>query len=345
MRRLVTFVLVAAAAGTVIATPGCTDVGDSSAVPGLGGATLVDDDAGLGESGAEGAPSASEDAPAASENDDAPAAVGPDDSGAVDSAAPVAASEDAGGFDAGIFDATVPDDASLEDAGVADTGAPDATIADSGADAGTADAGFDAGPVLDSGTDAAGGALAPCTRAGQSNCVQCQYNNGASGTFPNADQVCTPTEAALVQHDIASGLATTAGADPNGSCYQCAALSGCLDDSEFADKGHECEDLAGSTSQAQCEATLTCILGSSCGSAALSACYCGTAPVSGSCAAVGSSNAASGACVAAEATGLGFTSNDGLDILKNFTSTTLPAGVANNIFQCATSNDCTTCLQ
>ena len=65
---------------------------------------------------------------------------------------------------------------------------------------------------------------------------------------------------------------------------------------------------------------------------------------SGSCANVGATNAANGACDSQEATGLGLASNDGLDILKNFTSTTLSSGVANNIFQSAMSNNCGQCL-
>ncbi len=76
----------------------------------------------------------------------------------------------------------------------------------------------------------------------------------------------------------------------------------------------------------------------------MSSCYCGTAPVSGTCANVGSTNAANGACDSQEATGLGLAENDGLDILKNFTSTTLASGVANNIFQAAISNNCGQCL-
>jgi hypothetical protein len=226
---------------------------------------------------------------------------------------------------------------------------PDAKPADAALDANTVDAGHDASVAdaapLDATSDTGSSPLAACTSSGQTGCVQCQYNNGGSSTLPNSDQVCTPTEAALVAHDIASGLATAPGPDPNGSCYQCAALSGCLDDSEFADTDHECEDLTSAGDPAACEATLACVLATSCGETALSTCYCGTAPVSGSCASVGSSNAANGACMNAEAAGLGLATDDGLDILKNFTSTTLPSGVANNIFQCATSNGCTACLQ
>ena len=173
----------------------------------------------------------------------------------------------------------------------------------------------------------------------------CQFNDGTSGSLPNTTKTCTPTEAALAsRHDIATGHATAPGADPDGSCYACAAEAGCLDDSSFNDTSHECEDLSGANATA-CEATLACVLGSSCAaSGEVSTRHCGAAPVSGSSRAVGATNAASGACVTTEAAGLGLATNDGLDVLKSFTSTTLPSGVRNNVFQCAVSNGCDACL-
>jgi hypothetical protein len=341
------------AISATLAVTGCTDVGDSSAVPGSGAATAPDDGAASTiEASAEDATESAQDSSLSVD-----ATLTSEDAGATASSA--------GGEDAGsTFDATIPLDANLPDSGVPEAALQDAahsdatTTQDAAPDGKPTDAAPEASPVdaahdatvadaatPDATSDTGPSPLAPCTSSGQTGCVQCQYNNGAGSSLPNADQVCTPTEAALVEHDIASALATAPGPDPNGSCYQCAALSGCLDDSQFADTGHECEDLTGAGDPAACQATLACILASSCGATALSTCYCGTAPVSGSCAAVGSSNAANGACVNAEAAGLGFAANDGLDILKNFTSTTLPAGVANNIFQCATSNGCTACLQ
>ncbi len=182
--------------------------------------------------------------------------------------------------------------------------------------------------------------LLPCTTAGQTGCVQCQGSTGG---------LCTPTEAALVQQDITKGLATAPGADPAAGCYTCVFNAGGLDDVTFHDVGHECGDLP-SANQASCTATLSCILANSCAwggsvsGSAVSSCYCGTAPISGTCANVGTSNAANGACDNQEAAGLGLAENDGLDILKNFTSTTLASGVANNIFQSAISNNCGQCL-
>jgi len=323
---------------------GCSDVGDSSAVPEDSGAPdaadvnapLVLDGASPGTDSA--APPDSAPSVVDAAGDDA---AGPE-AGGDDAAVPEAGGDDASGGDSGTDagqDATT--EAGSQDAGGEDSGSGDATVpTDSGSDTGTTTDGASGG---DSGGDAGGG-LVPCTTKGQTGCVKCQANDGEQGTSPNADQVCTPTEAALVAHDIASGLATAPGPDPDGSCYACAALAGCLDDSQFGDTGHECEDVAGAPGAGECEATIACILQSSCAADSVSTCYCGSAPVSGTCAAVGSSNAANGACKAVEATGLGLAATDGLDVLKSFTSTTLPAGVANNIFQCAQSNSCTACL-
>jgi hypothetical protein len=348
--RFATAVAIATALAGVagLAAAGCNDVGDSSAIPGLGISDEGASDA-LAPDGAEvpgegGTPLVDGAAEAAPGPDDSSVAI-PDATsvGTTDASQVDATVTDAGGGDAGAPDAGGAD-ATSADAGKG-SDAESSTDASNGADAGKgSDAGSDAG----SGSDAGGGqgTLVPCTTAGQTGCVQCQFNNGADGTLPNASSLCTPTEAALVTHDIAAGTASVAGPDPDGSCYQCAALSGCLDDSEFNDQGHECEDISASGGAAACEATLACILQSSCGSTGtLSACFCGTAPVSGTCASVGANNGANGACKSAEASGLGFAPTDGLDILKNFTSTTLPAGVANNIFQCASSNGCTACLQ
>ena len=77
----------------------------------------------------------------------------------------------------------------------------------------------------------------------------------------------------------------------------------------------------------------------------MNVCYCGTAGVSSSCNAVGSANAANGACAAQIAAGLGFAENDGHDILVNLISRSLPSGVADRIFQSAISNSCNTCQQ
>lgn len=213
------------------------------------------------------------------------------------------------------------------------------------------DAPEDTGPdsPADTGKDGTPG-LVPCITAGQTDCVQCQGN---------ATTLCSPTEAQFVQHDIDTGVATAAGPDPEnddmpplGSCYACLLAGGCIDDTTFGDTDHECEDVsppfAGSTTVAECETVLTCILGSgngtaSCASAAVSGCYCGTAPVSGTCQGNPAPGPINGACAMEIAMGLAFPVSDGTDITKNFDDTTKAAGRADQIFQCAQSNGCAAC--
>jgi hypothetical protein len=343
-----------------LAAPGCTDVGDSSAVPGIGGvnedgSTASDDDAASFEDGS-------------LEGGGATTALA--DSGEIDSAAPE--DDDAGGGeDTGVIEA-----ASSEDSGESDAEAPDATIADSGpADTGSSDdvgsgaveagpdgeagsgmdAGQDSGSTTDAGQDSSsgsdsGGALAACTTATQTSCVQCQGSAGG---------VCTPTEALLVQYDITKGYATAAGADSANGCYTCLLDKQGLDDILHAgDTGAECGDVAAEgtfTAQgaaAACLTTLSCILTTSCATAALylgdagkndavSDCYCGTSPTSGAC----TTGGANGPCDGQEAAGLGFAESNGLAILENFTTETLPSGQANFLIQYALSNGCSMCLQ
>ncbi len=178
--------------------------------------------------------------------------------------------------------------------------------------------------------------LAPCTTAGQTGCVQC---NG------NSNNLCSPTEAAFVAHDIAKGKATVAGPDPSGSCYAGLLGGGCIDDTQFSDTGHECEDAITTGTTAQCESVISCVLGSSCASSAVSGCYCGTAGVSTACQGNPAPGPINGACDAQIAAGLGFALTDGTDNTKNLTDTTRAAGRAAQIFQCAQSNGCAACLQ
>jgi hypothetical protein len=139
---------------------------------------------------------------------------------------------------------------------------------------------------------------------------------------------------------LAGGFGATA-------CYPCLWNNGCLDDTVFGDSGHECGDLAGtlggSSDTSLCLATVSCILANACvNSAGVSTCYCGVANEGSACAAAG--GAVNGACLTQEVNGLGFVASDNTDILKQFTNTTLPAGLGNQIFQCAVSNTCSTCL-
>jgi hypothetical protein len=188
-------------------------------------------------------------------------------------------------------------------------------------------------------------ALAPCTAAGQSCCVPCAGS---------ANGVCTPTEALLVARDIANGHATQMG-DAQDGCYTCLFNGGCIDDVTFGDSGHECGDLpniafnagaqAGTLEPLLCQQTLSCLLAPpSCASQAVSACYCGTAGVATACQGNPAPGPINGTCATQIAAGLGFPPSDGTDITKHLTDTTLPAGVADQIFQCALTNMCTTCM-
>ncbi len=195
----------------------------------------------------------------------------------------------------------------------------------SGTDAGSPDTGApDAGPPPPP---------PPCTAPGQTGCVPC------SG---NAAGVCSATEALIVQHDITAGNAATT------PCYACLLGAGCIDDTVFGDKGNECDDLAGTfgagpsagtASSALCIDTVGCVLGTSCASSGVAGCFCGS--FSGSdCLTAPTPN---GACYAQEIDGLGLSSNQA--VLEGFTNTTLPSGMANQLFQCALSNQCAACLQ
>jgi hypothetical protein len=201
------------------------------------------------------------------------------------------------------------------------------------------DGGVDAGRVCDA------SAPVPCTTTGESCCVPCASSaNGA----------CTQTEAAFVAHDIATGHATLAAGEAANGCYPCLVNGGCLDDITFGDNGHECGDLAGvldagakagTDEQTLCMNTVSCILSSSCATHATSACYCGTAGVATACQGNPAPGPINGACDQVIADGLGYPPSDGTDITKHLTDLTLPAGMADQIFQCALSNSCTACLQ
>jgi hypothetical protein len=198
---------------------------------------------------------------------------------------------------------------------------------------GSPDAGSADSATADSGQDAAPAPPVPCTAAGQTGCVACSGN--ASG-------VCSPTVALLVQQDINAGSAATT------PCYSCLFNAGCIDDTAFGDKGNECGDLAGTfgagpqagtASSALCLDTLSCILSTGCASTAASTCFCGS--FAGS--ACLNAPAPDGACNAQEVNGLGLSTNEA--ILESFTNVTLPSGMANQLAQCALSNQCNACLQ
>jgi hypothetical protein len=163
----------------------------------------------------------------------------------------------------------------------------------------------------------------------------CDGGSGPSYCAPNNGGCpCTPTETLFLVNR-----------DP--SCYDCLVGSGCLDDALFAsDVNHECGDLPASAQTATgdapaiaCLNTIACILGASCADATgASPCYCGTA-AGAQCLVPGAAN---GPCMAEETDGLA--TSDPKQVDATFLSTSLPAGMANTIFTCAATNDCTGCL-
>jgi hypothetical protein len=358
-------------AGSVLI--GCTDVGDSLAPTVADGSssgidgTTSDDAESSADAVGEAATGSGADATLESATDDGPAE--PDDSGAAGTGGPV---------DSGVAEAE-PEDAGTRDSAPEETGAPDG-----GLDAGAPDSGFDAGnpdsSVVEAGTGAPdagsvdGGAepdaghdagttgsptpctVAPCAASG-ANSVMCPNS-------PTSDGVCTPTEAAIVSHDIANGYLDGTGqllpygsATDNGSCYSCLNTKACLDDNQM-DTGNECGDAppvsGGANGPAACLTTLSCIFSTDCqgpGGIAgttdvatqenVNLCYCGGDLAGSACSASGA--VPDGLCVTQEAAGLGFAVSDNTDILLNFGAKNLPSGIANHLFQCASSNKCTLC--
>ncbi len=240
--------------------------------------------------------------------------------------------------------------------------APADTSVDAPADV-SVDAPADTGAEAAADTGAeAGATLLPCTTVGQTGCVEC--SGSASDTGGGVLATCTPTEAQIVASDIKKGLITAAGpipfeTPPGPSCYACLNASGCLDDN-LGDTGAECEDtttpsnFTSGTTEAECQATLACILGTTCNSTALSACYCGGAPPSGTCTtdttamndpvpASTDPSVIGGSCDVEISTGLAHSIADGIDILKDFTNMDLAAGRANAIFACGVAGKCAGC--
>jgi hypothetical protein len=273
------------------------------------------------------------------------------------------ASADGEGLDVVAFDAETYD----VDILYADRMLPDVGALDAGADA------ADAAPEAATG-------LQPCTSAGQTGCVACSDSTGG---------LCSPTEALFVAHDIALGLVLEAGTDPPPSytddagvfhqiktCYACLANHSCIDNVTLGVSTKECEDVPDSgnfplmngvtTTPAECEAVVDCILASgktaagdagvpSCATPASGGpnnCYCGTDPAaqcaSGSFAAP-ITTGVNGACAQQIANGFGAQTNgfplgDGTDIEQNLTTVSFAAGRADQIFVCASAGKCTSCF-
>jgi hypothetical protein len=356
-------VVVSALCGWLV---GCSDVGDSSAIPvtpDAGDATMSMEDGALSDDAGE---SSSEATPPGASSDDAQdtSTTSSEDSGSNQQAMP----EGSTGPDVGPTD--VPDtgatagEAAAPDVfveGAADTGV-DATMSESGPDAGGTDASDAAEDVVadtseheaESGTD--GGSGVPCTAAGQTNCVKCDQSIAGNN-------VCTPTEALVVERDIAKGFISGSRPDMTTSCYECLASAGCFDDT-MGDTGNECGDLTGTvgggaqateTKTEACLNTLACVLGApsqggytfpggyaSCADSPLSGianCYCGPAfPTTVLC---GSASGATvnGVCEQVMLDGFGdTTATSSSTIIQVITTPTSGSGMADALMKCAGTN-------
>jgi hypothetical protein len=343
----------------ILQAAACSDVGDSTAVPGedaaqgdgtsgsSGTSTGGDDSASSGASSGSGSGDDATTDSGTAASPDADATVGeeagetPD--GETQEAATEASTPDSGG-DAGS-DATI-------EAGAPDTGTPDAgsdATVDSGTPDATADSGGtnEAGPG-DAGNEASSGGPSPCTSAPCAaqgpNSVICDGNN-------QHGNVCTATEALLVAQDIKAGRLTAAGqlepGDPSNptatnSCYECMFNAGGLNDDQFAsDIGNECGDVlpnaplinAGNPVQV-CLDTLTCLISHNLAdSNPPTAAYCGTATANACQTTVGAAN---GVCLSVETNGLGTTTPG--SVIANYTTKTFAAGMANALAGFAFTN-------
>jgi hypothetical protein len=226
----------------------CTDVGDDSV--GAQGPDATGPDVTASDDGSRG------------EDGDAPSTPNADAAGSQ----PDATLPEADGAASSQQDATL--DSSTVDTGVkAETGAGEAGGRDASMDSSTVDAGVidtgadvtsDTGAGEAGGQEAGGSSLVPCTTAGQTNCIACDQN---------ASNLCTGTDAVIVQRDIEKGL-TTGGKPSAGSCYEClAAQAFCID--SIGSQNNDCEDLSGFVANSTtytltqaCLDTLNCLLGS-----------------------------------------------------------------------------------
>jgi hypothetical protein len=367
------------------AAAGCTDVGDSSALPdnqaagsqgdagdltvdatvdvsepAEGGVVATLDGAAPGDASASGTPAPGVDAQQAATQDGSVADIGSpneqEDSMISDTGRPDA--EESGASDsmvADVWEETGPQDARSQDTGPPDSGPTeagpqDSAVADAGVrDSASTDATADA--TAPGGGDASqgGGPLVPCTAPGQTGCVSCP------GT---SDGVCGATAALLVQKDIDTGMVTSPGPDDGlDGCYACLLGGSCVDAPKQHVTGLSCEDLTGSFTNgagasvpaaATCLATLACLTGTGvpCGVNSNGLSFCYCGTGGGAPTVCAShGTAANGACLAPEATGFSFVSTDGTDIIVHFNDATEPSGQANNIASCALSNQCYQCLQ
>jgi hypothetical protein len=351
---------------------GCSDVGDSSAVPGdeaSEGEAAVSDTSAPEQEGGDATMSAPSSADASDATMVGQQSEPPDGAESPDTEmtglsidAPAVSPEgsnsppEAGPGDA-PSDSPMPDaqsDAYANDAG--GDGATDAQAADAAADSG-ADGQAD-GAAPDAAIDASGPSpctTSPCAVSGP-NSVKCDGNTGMN----EPAGVCSPTEAFLVSRDIAKKNLTAAGQltpyvplTKTGSCYECMVYNDCIDDDTNGDTGKECGDvtkaaLDGEPGPQECLDTLECMQTSMCDTAdPPAACFCGTAS-GADCLTAGAAN---GPCLNLEIDGIGVgtcsttypaakscTEGDPIASAKAYADVTWPAGNANALLGCAYSN-------
>ena len=344
--------------------PGCSDVGDSSAIPGCGGGDGSGPgpgiDANQGTDVTNPQPVADSSLPdsvvdAGQDATHPDAADAPGDTtinvvndtgvGVVNDST-VGATNDTGsnvGNETGAANDATND--GVSDVGVGDTGGHVET--DAGADS-PVEAGADAltdAAAGDGESDATDSGVVHVVDAGniQNECnAFVQANNtpdggGAfevdSGPFLAADHgVCTTTELTLF------------GKDPTGSCLACAFDKGCLDDTA-GDSNNECEDVpsgAVANFTQLCLATLECDVGEQAngtfgpapGAILVQNAYCGAGVTSSDCTATPTSPA--GACAAQM--NAGFPTLTPAQILGSLGNPMYPAGVANKVQACLNAN-------
>jgi hypothetical protein len=359
----------------------CSDVGDSSAVPGENSVF----DAGASDASMSTTPESGtlpgQDATAMDATSEAAAATpdaagaGPDastttpDSGstAVDATTTPPGMDASLAIDVGAdsvspVDATLADatgsDGSPRDVASPDTGA-DARGADASSDTGTADAGrLDASPDAgnEGGPDAGGDATTGTDAGSGGGPGPCVYS-GPQGT-------CSPTEQIVVDYDTAHGQSLATG------CYSCMALNACLDSAGTLNGlgadvvSTECGDpdpavpappfapANGSSSNvAACLDAFTCVLTSAhCSTAVAGSSADPNASVSncfcgtatgGMC--IASATSPNGPCAANEYTDLGLP-GDPTMVESHFTDTSIPGGVGNALLNCALTAGCDACF-
>jgi hypothetical protein len=244
-------------------------------------------------------------------------------------------------------DASAPVEASAPEASTPEASTPEASTPEASAPEASAP---EASAPETGAPETGSGALVACTSAGQTGCVGC---------YGSTDNVCTATEAVFIALDIAKGRVTAAGpeADDGTACYSCLVDNTCLNSPANFITGTECGDLTGSFTNASgtvdamatCQAVLTCITGptgQNCAGSAtgLSDCYCGAdGGPSAQCQGANASKV-DGPCIDQEVAGFAYAKTDAADILAHFGSSQQPSGVANDVFACAISNHCASCL-